>query len=381
MVFPPKDLDTTALPPLALRPKVLLHVLHRLRQHGPSSPTLFTDLTIALRLLIALTSSTRDLLPLTIVLYLNNRGDNLPLPILLYTTLAYPHHHPALSALWDAQLDRQVELEDAIRAQVIPGLVSRLQLAPGLGTLNAAAQTLLTMSRASESLLALVLSEADYVLPALRAVYDGLDKEKGSSSGGDNGREKGKGKESARVKGDVLALCMALLGAVQSEGVKSGLRRLISAGAAGTGASGAGVGAAIENAGLFEQSLSGAVANLEKGRVDEGSKRLMQDIRDEHARDDHVRHIIPNSTRDSPILQLSMRILRFSARPIDPDPLPSPPTPPIARRSAPPRTSTRRILSSSRIIIEQAGDPPLIARGSGGSSARSYPVGRVDPAA
>ena len=87
MVSSPKDLDTTALPPLSLRPKILSHVLQRLRQHGPSSPSLFTDLIIALRLLIASPSSPRDLLPLTIVLYLNNRGDNLPLPILLYTTL------------------------------------------------------------------------------------------------------------------------------------------------------------------------------------------------------------------------------------------------------------------------------------------------------
>jgi hypothetical protein len=250
-----EDHDTAGLPPLSLRSQVLSHALQRLRQNGPSSSTLHADLIIALRLLIA--SSSRELLPLSIVLYLDNRGDNLPLPILLYTTLAYPRH--PLGALWDNQLNRQAELEDAIRADVIPGLVSRLRLAPSLATLQAAAHTMLVLSRANESLLALILSEADYILPALRTAYDGL------------------GEGGVKVKMDVLALCMALMGAVQSEGVKGGLRRLMGGEVLEAG-----------DTGLFDQSLGLAVRSLEAGRVDENAKSALREVRDEDARLDPV---------------------------------------------------------------------------------------------
>lgn len=347
MVSPPKDPNSIALPPLTLRPKVLSHVLQRLRQNGPTSSTLLADLTLALRLLIASSSPARDLLPLSIVLYLNNTGKNLPLPVLLYTTLAYPSH--PLGPLWDAQLDRQPEIEDTIRSEVIPGLISRLQLDPGLGTLHAAANTLLVLSRASESLLALILSEADYILPAIRAAYDALEQPV---------KGQGQEKETVKVKSDVLALCMALLGAVQSEGVKGGLRRLMGGG-----------GFRTEEGGLFKQSLGQGVEMLEKGDVDGEAKRMLGEIRDERAREDPV---CPETPAD-PLLcigysvDVMMRLIIIEGS-IYLGSLPCFTAAPVARWTTSPKPST------TSVRIERTADPSSIARRSSCAPPRSYSI-------
>lgn len=255
----------TSLPPPSLRSSVLAHAFTRLGTCKPTTPTLFDDLELALRLLAHVPLASRDILPLRIVILLNKQRTSLPLSLLLNATLAYPNH--PLAPIWDTQMDIQPELENQIRAEVIPGLVSRLQLNVELGTLRSTIRVLLALSRASEAILAIILSEADYVLPALRSAYDGLSTRDSVESE----------QHVAEVKMDVLALCLALLGAVQSEGVKNGLKRLM------------GAEPPFQDHGdLFNDTLGQAVMALERGLVDDKAKRLIGLVRDDAAREDPV---------------------------------------------------------------------------------------------
>ena len=126
--------------------------------------------------------------------------------ILLAGIISYPAHTPAVGRLVDrlsesGHLDHMLE---QVRAEVLPSLVTRLRLA-STEIIASTLQVLLCLVRAHQELLGLVLSEADYILPALQDAYSKLSDDLHDP------------RASLAAKNDALLFCHELLTSVHGQ--------------------------------------------------------------------------------------------------------------------------------------------------------------------
>jgi hypothetical protein len=235
-------------------------------------------------------------LPLQVALHLTSdpSGPELPLPLLVDLTTAYPSHRNAIFAIWsnafacstpspghpdgaDSDNEGETVLGDLIQTKFIPSLMTRLQRKASVQDIDIASTMLLGLIRAHDELLAMLLSEADIVLPTLNVAYDTL------APGG----KASLGKEVFRVKEAILLFCMELVRAVQSESVRDGLRRL--AGVPSDTKSE--TRAAFLRSNTMGQDLGVLLAASEIDGavgVDPDTRTILEDIADDEARGDAV---------------------------------------------------------------------------------------------
>jgi hypothetical protein len=123
--------------------------------------------------------------------------------------LAYPTYPTQLKSLINTALTIDPNLTERIRNDVLPPLIERLRLSPPPTTaeVGVVSYTLLSLCRAHDELSALLLSEADSILPAVRVAYAKL-----SSGAGSPEKE-----EVMRVKEEVLLLHKSLGDALGGE--------------------------------------------------------------------------------------------------------------------------------------------------------------------
>lgn len=211
---------------------------------------------------------------------------NLDTPILLDTILAYPDYpnslHDLLSRVFASPASTFL---DDIRSIIIPSLVERLNLHPGAPSLWVASTTIWSLLRAHEELLALLLSEADFLIPALRDAYSAISSAGGAEGGDADG-------EAILAKASVLMIVRALEGSVGGM-AKEGMRRLIHGPPGLLGAEGAGKGGSfllVNTLGQDFDLLSSSVFSGEGGGgVSEGVMEVLEGMRDTVARGDPVR--------------------------------------------------------------------------------------------
>lgn len=312
--------STSALPagqpPAVLNEQVLPILLRRLaRAHRPPSSSAKEGASPDTSLLDTLQKTARilatdalrygrlaksSIVPLEIALQISSASAsarpepfNLPLPVLLDLTAAYPSHRNAISKLWShafsapsstwtpvnpSASETQPDLGDIIQTQLIPPLVSKLNLSPSLSDIGIVAGLLLVLARAHEELLAVLLSEADYVLPALRSAY--------SAPGAQAD------KATLRVKQTTLLFCAELFGAVQGESVKEGLMRLVAGPMAspelGVASDGGARGFLRTNTLGEDLQYWLGTAKTGGGAVDAEVQMVLEEIRDDEARSDPV---------------------------------------------------------------------------------------------
>jgi hypothetical protein len=186
----------------------------------------------------------------------------LDLPTLVDVTLAYPTHPAQLSTLWGRAIDHDPTLTDTIRTDILPSLIERLRLSPQAGTIRIVTYSLLTLSRAHEELLALLLSEADFIVPALKDAYAVLP-------------QFPRNEDEVRAKEGTLLLCKAIQDAM-GEVAKEGLLRLMG------------------------QSIAEELERLGSGTIDEDFVSAVKRSRDDAARSDPVSlRLLPSSRRSA----------------------------------------------------------------------------------
>lgn len=177
-------------PPPSLRARAIPFLLSRLSSTPPSDPSAVLSVLVPLlrALSTSLSSSAEStpppLLPLHALLHLgsapfspSSTTPRLPLQALLDALVLYPLHGRALSLVADRLLASDPTALETIRTDLLPALVSRLYLtpAPAPAGVRTLVRLLHGLAGTHEELLALVLSEADYVVPALKAVFEALD--------------------------------------------------------------------------------------------------------------------------------------------------------------------------------------------------------------
>ncbi|ORY21467.1 hypothetical protein BCR39DRAFT_553549 [Naematelia encephala] len=203
-------------PPLALQARALPLLLHRL-----SDPDISSDASTALPYLKASLNilasaqlqpkvqATSPATPLDVLIRVAQATPSLvDTPLVLDAIIAYPLHQVAVAHLIDLVLPAQPELLQTFRGDVLPHLVTRLRLSSSLHEKTSVVRILLAMIRAHEELLGLFLSEADYLVPALRDVYKSL--------------------EDISAKSDLLVICHTLVSALMGDESKEAIKRLMS---------------------------------------------------------------------------------------------------------------------------------------------------------
>jgi hypothetical protein len=176
------DLPSRPLP-AHLASRALPALLAKLRPLSPSHLSFSHSLRGALHAL-ALTRLHEPLraapphsdVPLKLLLEVSQSGppEILDLATVVDAALAYPTHPAQLSTLWGRAISHDPTLTDTVRTEILPSLIERLRLSPSAGTIRMVTYSLLTLSRAHEELLALLLSEADFIVPALKDAYAAL---------------------------------------------------------------------------------------------------------------------------------------------------------------------------------------------------------------
>lgn len=254
----------SGLPPPDLHARALTALLARLDVAHPDIPTLRATLALTARRSLQ-DGMVHDVRPLQALNNIASDGQGeMPLDMVLNGIISYPTHLVAISSFVDLAITQHPALTETIRTEIIPDLVTRLRLSTASSDLGAASRILLTLSRAHDELLAVILAEADYVLPALKDAYQKL--------GGD--------KSGIRAKSDMLVFCDTLVRAMGAGGSarKEALKRLMS-----------------DSAGPSKQVLVNGTlrsdyeavferkAGLEEGQID----TLLQ-VQDDEARDDPV---------------------------------------------------------------------------------------------
>lgn len=121
----------------------------------------------------------------------------------------------------DSEDEGETVLGNLIQTEFLPTIISKLQQKPSVADVTICSTMLLGLIRAHEELLAILLSEADYVIPALRTAYTVL-----SGATSTDEVEGGLKKEAVRAKESILLFCAELVRAVRSESVREGLRGL-----------------------------------------------------------------------------------------------------------------------------------------------------------
>lgn len=252
------DLPSRPLP-AHLASRALPALLAKLRPLSPSHLSFSHSLRGALHAL-ALTRLHEPLraapphsdVPLKLLLEVSQSGppEILDLATVVDAALAYPTHPAQLSTLWGRAISHDPTLTDTVRTEILPSLIERLRLSPSAGTIRMVTYSLLTLSRAHEELLALLLSEADFIVPALKDAYAALP-------------QVPRNEEEVRAKEGTILLCKAIQDAM-GEIAKEGLLRLMG------------------------QSIADDLERLGSGTTDQDFVSALKRSRDEAARSDPV---------------------------------------------------------------------------------------------
>ncbi|RSH90085.1 hypothetical protein EHS25_001418 [Saitozyma podzolica] len=250
------DLPSRPLP-AHLASRALPALLAKLRPLSPSHLSFSHSLRGALHAL-ALTRLHEPLraapphsdVPLKLLLEVSQSGppEILDLATVVDAALAYPTHPAQLSTLWGRAISHDPTLTDTVRTEILPSLIERLRLSPSAGTIRMVTYSLLTLSRAHEELLALLLSEADFIVPALKDAYAALP-------------QVPRNEEEVRAKEGTILLCKAIQDAM-GEIAKEGLLRLMG------------------------QSIADDLERLGSGTTDQDFVSALKRSRDEAARSD-----------------------------------------------------------------------------------------------
>jgi hypothetical protein len=205
----------TSPPPLALQSKALPALLARLDVSNPNHPDLgLVKVILAITARQALTGRlVTDVRPLQ-ALASSASLTGATADVLLHLVISYPTHLRAITPLVGRILESNSDLLKTIRTEVIPDIVTRLRLSNSPSDLRTALKILLALLRAHEELLGVVLSEADYIIPALRDAYPKL----------------GKDMTGLRAKSDALLLCHALVQVLPAAAGREALKRLMESG-------------------------------------------------------------------------------------------------------------------------------------------------------
>ena len=204
-------------PPADLHSPALHALLARLSPNN--SPIDLAALKHALAIvagqsLRGVTTPSTDLRPLKATLSIaSQRPEMLTVDVVLNAIIAYPRHLGPVSQLISTYIDLNPTFMELLRGEVIPDLVTRLRSSASTHELSSATRIILSITRSHDALLGLVLSEADYILPALKDAYGKF----------------GVGKNAIGARSDSLMLCHALSSAVQEKGgeSKEALKRLM----------------------------------------------------------------------------------------------------------------------------------------------------------
>ena len=202
----------TSLPPLELQDRAVKALLSRLSITEPDISHLKLILAITARQALS-GEPTVDLRPLQALRNVSLIPQDFAPEILLNTIISYPTNLIPVSSFIDSLVAQCPGVTESIRTEIIPDLVTRLRLSSSPSTLSAAAKILLGLTRSHEELFGVVLTEADYILPALKDAYPKL----------------GRDKAGLRGKSDMLLLCHSLI-KVMGEGGGGGreaLKRLM----------------------------------------------------------------------------------------------------------------------------------------------------------
>lgn len=187
-------------------------------------------------------------IPLEALLHLSLLSpSSISLPPLVSAIIAYPNHPDTISTIISSALKSQPTLLDAIRTEIVPNLVTRLRLSPSPPIVR----VLHLLLRSHEEILGVLLSEADYILPALHDSYTRL--------------------TSIRAKSDALLVCHALVQAVQGGQSGEALKRLMRDSGSSSGRK------VLVDTGLSEdyEAIFGGKEGIEDGEL--GVLRRMRD--------------------------------------------------------------------------------------------------------
>lgn len=193
-------------------------------------------------------------IPLSALLHLSTLSPHsLTLPLCRDAIIAYPAHTTTISTILTSAFTSQPTLLDDLRTQVLPSLVTRLRLSPSAQVVR----VLHLLLRSHEEIVGLLLTESDYLLPALRDSYPQL--------------------RDVRGKSDALHVCHALVRAVRGGQSGEALKRLMGE----TGGSRR----ILVSDGLredYECCFEG------RGRIGDGEMGELRRLRDEEAASDPV---------------------------------------------------------------------------------------------
>ena len=199
-------------PPAALQSKALPALWARLDTSQPDLAVVKLILGITARQALAGQPPT-DVRPLQAI-SASTLLDDVSLDVLIHLITSYPTHLRVVTPLVGRILTNNPGLLNAVRTEVIPDLVTRLRLSNSPSSLATALKILLALVRAHEELLGVMLSEADYVVPALRDTYPKL----------------GTDKTGLRAKSDALLLCHSLVQIMPASSGREALKRLMESG-------------------------------------------------------------------------------------------------------------------------------------------------------
>jgi hypothetical protein len=202
----------TTLPPVELQERAVKALLTRLSVEEPDISLLKLILAITARQALS-GGPAADLRPLQALQNLPSIPQDLSTEILFNAIISYPTHLVPIGSFIDNLVAQHPGLTESVRTEIIPDLVTRLRLSSSASILGSTAKVLLGLSRSHEELFGVVLSEADYILPALKDAYPKLDRDKAG----------------LRAKSDMLLLCHSLIKVMGQGGGGGGeaLKRLM----------------------------------------------------------------------------------------------------------------------------------------------------------
>lgn len=201
------------LPPGDLQAKALSALLSRLDISNADIGLLKVILSLTARQVLR-HGSMPDIRPLqALQSAIQSLQDASDMPkLLLDIVISYPIHLTALSPIIDSILLSHPTVIETIRTEILPELVTRLRLSDSSSDLGMATRIILSLVRSHEELLGVLLSEADYVLPAMRDAYPKL----------------GRDKPGLGAKSDMLMVCHTLIQVMGASGGGAAMKRLMS---------------------------------------------------------------------------------------------------------------------------------------------------------
>ena len=202
-----------SLPPAHLQIRALPALIERLDIARPDLSLLKTVFALSARSHFRHHAIT-DIRPLQALQKTLDNGESVSVEIIIDAIVSYPSHLNIISTIIDSAIRSDPNLVETIRTLIIPHIVTRLRLSDNTTDLSIACSIILGILRSHEELLGLVLSEADYVLPALKDAYTKL----------------GSDKQSLKAKNDILCICNSLISVmgIHGTGGREALKRLMS---------------------------------------------------------------------------------------------------------------------------------------------------------